>query len=163
MAAESLIRPIFFILLTLSMLILVPRERIYALTFFGLTAGVLLAVVIQIIAVHILKLWYFNYLVPLWDFFNLPTFIILSWGVAEILFAHLLPRNSIIMAFLFILAFSLGSTLVEWFFNKKNLIIFLRWQALLTFFLALFIHIPLGYYLIQKDKLIKNIHIRRKT
>lgn len=160
MAPESFIRPIFFILLVLGMLILVPRKRIFELFSFGLVAGVFLAAGIQVLAVHVLRLWEFNFLVPPLDLFDIPVFILLSWGVAEILFAHLLPKHNYFWAFLFVIAFSLASALVEWFFNKKNLIVFLRWHTILTFFLAVGIHIALGYYLIQKDKLKKTVHIR---
>jgi hypothetical protein len=144
------------------MLILVPREKIFELLPFGLVAGVFLAAGIQVLAVHVLRLWEFNFLMPPVDLFGLPTFLILAWGVGEIIFAHLLPKKSYLRAFLFILAFSFGSTLVEWFFHKKNLIVLLRWHEVLTFFLAVGLHVVLGYYLIQKDKLKKTVYIRRK-
>ena len=160
MAPESFIRPIFFMLLTLGMLILVPRARIFELFRFGLVAGVFLAAVIQILAVHVLRLWKFNFLVPYLDLFGIPVFLLLAWGVAEILFAHLLPKKNYFWAFSFVMAFSLASALVEWFFNKKNLIVFLRWHTTFTFLLAVGIHMALGYYLIQKDKLEKTVRMR---
>lgn len=163
MAPESLLRPIFFILLTLSMLILVPREKIFELLPFGLVAGVFLAAGIQVLAVHVFRLWEFNFLMPPVDLFGISIFLLLAWGVAEIIFAHLLPKKNYLWAFSFIVAFSIGSTLVEWFFHKKNLIVLLRWHEVLTFFLAVGLHVVLGYYLIQKDKLKKTVHIRRNS
>lgn len=150
MTAQNLVWVEFFILVSIMMLVLVPRERIVQLLPFGLVAGFVVAFIIQVLAVSILQLWSFNHLSFI-SFRGIPIFVVLAWIPSTIIFAHLvISSNTTIILYILPFGFALISTIVEYLFVHFGYRTYLRWNVLATFLLALAIHSAMTFYLASR-------------
>ncbi|WP_459836433.1 hypothetical protein [Halanaerobaculum tunisiense] len=137
------------------MFFLVPLEKIKELLPFGLVGGFVLAVIIQYLAVDLLKLWRFN--VAFLSFKGIPIAVLLAWIPPVIVFRYFWFRiGSALGKMLYILFFALSTTAFEYasvLFNYRD---YLNWNVFLTFALALVVHLGLGYYITIQQSEIKN-------
>ncbi|MGE5654535.1 MAG: hypothetical protein ACM3ZQ_09815 [Bacillota bacterium] len=147
MAAKTMVYPVFFILLTLIMLVLVPRRRIVGLLPFGLIAGAGVALVVQTTAIWYLGLWRWRYLEP-FGWRGLPLFISATWIPAEIIFAHYIEETPKELTVLYILGFAGIATGVEWWFVRGGYQVPIHWSLLYTFILGVVIHTLLSLYVL---------------
>lgn len=122
---------------------LVPREKLKRLFTVGFWGGLVLTVIIQYIAVDLLGLWKFNFmLVPILGF---PLFLPLIWFAETILFVNYLPETTTGKA-ISIVAFVAGTTAVNYLLLLWGLQTFIRWNLFYTFVLGIATHILISYF-----------------
>jgi hypothetical protein len=147
-AAQSLIWILLFLFLTVVMLVLVPRQRIWELFAFGVVGGFLLALVIQYLAVLRFNWWSFNFL-QFASWRGIPLFVAAMWFPSVIIFAHFLKEmKSTTTIFLYILAFGAVTTATEYALVYLGYRQYGNWNVLMTFALAVGIHSLLAGYLL---------------
>jgi hypothetical protein len=152
MIAQNLVWVEFFILLSILMLVLVPQKTIIKLLPFGITAGFMMAFIIQLIAVPVLHLWRFNY-ISFATYKGIPLFIAMAWIPSIIIFAYYITvSNKPIQWYLISVGFALISTIVEYLFVYYGYRFHIQWNIAATFILALTIHTSLALYLIYQKQ-----------
>ncbi|MGI6358197.1 MAG: hypothetical protein ACOX2K_05850 [Bacillota bacterium] len=147
--ANSLVWVLLFILAAIAMLVLVPRRDVIKLLPFGVVGGFLLALAVQWVAIHLLRIWRFNF-TQFASYRGIPLFLALSWVPATIIFGYWLRQiRSNTGRFFFIAAFALGTVLLEWAFVLTGYRTYLRyWNVFYTAILALVLHYLLAWYLL---------------
>lgn len=130
--------------------LLVPREKIRRLIGIGFWGGLVLTVVIQVLAIAVLGLWKFNYmLLPILGF---PLFLLLMWFAETILFVNFLPEGTN-ARIVYITAFAASNTLIGYYINAYGFQTFIRWNLLYTFLLAMATHLGIAYfYLVIRNR-----------
>lgn len=152
MIAQNLVWVEFFMLLSIVMLVLVPRETIVRLLPFGLVAGFVVALIIQLLAVPLLGLWSFNY-VSFVAYKGIPIFVALAWVPSTIIFAHYVNTlDSPLLLYLISIGFALISSIVEYLFVHYGYREYQKWNIMATFALALALHGVMAYYLTSRKQ-----------
>ncbi|MBM7557906.1 CBO0543 family protein [Halanaerobacter jeridensis] len=142
----SLIWIYLFAGLTILLFLIVPRKQVMKLLPFGFIAGFGLAFILQYFAVNIFRWWKFNY--ALVDVLNAPVGVSLSWVPAVMIFAYFWQEaDSKLKQLIYIIIFSLGTTIVEYSFVILDYRQYINWNVYLTFILAFIIHSILAAYL----------------
>lgn len=130
--------------------LLVPREKIKRLLSIGFWGGLVLTIIIQVVSVYWLGLYKFNFMqFPILGF---PLFLPFIWFAETIIFMNFFPESTGKRA-VYIIAFSAGVTLINWFLLSYGLQTLIRWNLFYTFLLALVTHTMIPYvYLAYKDR-----------
>lgn len=153
----GLVWALFFTIFVTVMIIAVPRREIIRLLPLGLFGGFGQSLIILGLLVAVLGLWKFNYS-DIFSVAGIPVFIALSWVPEVVIYAYYLSRlsngenlagKSVIT---YITVFSLATGLFVHWLQRAGFIIFFGWNSLLTFLLALVLHLPVTYYLIKVPK-----------
>jgi len=129
-------------------LLAVPQEDFRRLVPFGLIAGFALALLINLLATPILRLWGFRQLA--WPILGIPFWILLAWVPSVILFVHFLPDNSLARLG-WIILFPAIYTAIDYYFLRLGLRFYSPiWNLPYAFLLSLGTHLLiLSYYLVS--------------
>jgi len=148
--ANSLVWVLLFILAAIAMLVFVPRRDVIKLLPFGVVGGFLVALVVQWLAVTVLRVWKFNY-TDFAAYRGIPLFLTLAWMPITIIFGHwLLQIRQGTGRFFYIAAFALSTVLLEWMLVLTRYRVYLRyWNLFYTAALALVLHYLLAWYLLS--------------
>lgn len=121
-------------------LVLIPRQRFTKLLPYGLYAGFVVALAIQLMGVPLLKLWAFrNVVAPI---FGIPLFLLLAYAAEAMLFANFLPAGPVSVA-VYILVFALINILVDYGVLQTGLQVYIRWNMVYTTLVAILSHVVL--------------------
>ncbi len=151
MPVKSLVYPVFFMMLTIIMLVMVPRRRIVDLLPFGLIGGLGIALLVQSAAILYLGLWQWKYTEP-FGWRGLPLFISAAWIPVEIIFAHYIHETPKEMTLPYVLGFAGAATAVDWWFVRGGYQVPIRWSVFSTFVLGLVIHALLALYVLSVSR-----------
>lgn len=134
-------------LFTLAMFLMVPVRNISRLLLFGLVGGLGVALVVMTIMDPVLQLSRYNFAsIP--GFLGIPVLAAVAWIPVEIIFANYLPKmRTKTNVYLYVGAFALGATILDYVTVLLGMRGFIRWNLLSTFALAAVIHACLAYYL----------------
>ncbi len=147
MDVQSLVWIAFFIVSLIAMLVLIPGDKIRRLLPFGIVGGAVLALIVQWVAVPVLDLWRFHYL-SLFSFQGIPLGLVLAWFPATVIFgAYFESMHSLAAKLLYVLAFALIITIIEYGFVLAGYRSFINWNIVNSFLLAAAIHSVLAAYL----------------
>ncbi len=127
---------LFFVLWAVVFLV-VPRDRIVNLLLPSFLGGTVVALVVNLIGASVLGLWRFP--VALVPVLGIPLFFLLAYMPAMLLFLHYwdhLPGGSTEKV-LYLITFSLANTVLAYFALSLGYVVFIRWNLLYFFLLAL--------------------------
>ncbi|MEW5785366.1 MAG: hypothetical protein AB1767_09890 [Bacillota bacterium] len=147
--------------LTVSMLLVVPWEKIRQLAVFALLFGMLFPFAVIGIMQNLLGFWRYRGV----DWVNLagiPVFLALAWAPSVIIFAYLIIQyRSPLLRLLLLLAVGAGVAGIQFLHLLNNNLTFQNWTLTGSFFLAVIIHTGLlvvmhlmGY--LQLPELLRN-------
>ena len=141
--------------------VLIPRQRFMKLLPYGLYAGFLVALAIQLMGVPLLKLWAFrNVVAPI---FGIPLFLLLAYAAEAMLFANFLPSGPVSVT-IYILVFALINILVDYGVLQTGLQVYLRWNMVYTTLVAIVSHVVLySLYLLLLEPDLRQIQPARAT
>lgn len=149
---NSLVWFYLFLGLTIILFLLVPKDEIIKLLPFGLITGFGLAFILQYFAVNIFRWWKFNY--AFLEILHTPLGVSFSWIPAVMIFAYFWPlADSKVGHLIYVIIFSLGTTIVEYSFVLLGYREYINWNLYLTFFLAFGVHLLLAFYLFSQENI----------
>lgn len=143
-----------FLVASVALFLLVPRDKISRHFLFGLVAGPLLSIVLNYLMIHVFGFWRYGPL-DLIYLAGIPVFQLLIWWPLEIGFAYYFQqsRTSLMYLSLILLLPAIG-TLAHYVYLTMGLLTYRNWYLLSTFLLALLIHLALGaslYYGVREE------------
>jgi hypothetical protein len=131
---------LLFIVSGAAALLVVPWERVVELLLPSFLGGAVLSLIINLIGVPILGLWRFP--LPAVALLGIPVFLLLAQMAEMILFLHYwnhLPGGSAEKG-LYVIAFSLATTVLAYVATLMGYAIFLNWNLLYFLIVSLVVH-----------------------
>lgn len=122
----------------------IPLTMIKKLLPITLIGGFIYTWVVQILAVHVLKIWSFpNDFLMLW---NIPLFFILSWSGVTLIFSYMVLRFTKYQS-LIVLGFGLYAAFMNLLAERHSMIKHDNWSFFQTFMFGIFSHVLILYIL----------------
>ena len=136
--SSTLLWLVLFIVAWAVVLLVIPRDQVIRLLLPSFLGGTVLSLIINLIGVPVLGLWRFP-ATPI-SLLGIPVFLLLAYWAETILFLHYwdhLPGGSA-EKILYLVAFSLATTVMAYFALIMRYVIFFNWN-LLYFLLISFV------------------------
>ncbi len=146
-----------FFMFMFAVIIAVPRNQIIRLLPVGFFGGFGQAILILGLLVPVLGWWRFNYT----DFFSvagIPLFIALAWLPVVIIYAYYLNRVKNREGLIaYITGFSLSTALYVHWLIRAGFLVFVNWNSLFTFLVAIILFSPVTYYVVKTENILGSL------
>ena len=133
---NSLIWLMFFLLISIIALLLIPRRQLYVLLPFSFVTGFIMTLTLLLLNVPLLRLWAFDG-IPASSLLGIPLSLPLAFIPVMMLFAYYIPEaDSKNLLIVWITVFSVLTTVIQGLSISAGIMRYIRWDLLATLLLT---------------------------